>query len=311
MKRITVKYLNDEFDKLKDKLNEMDALKERVAKLEKSLQDVNNAKKVALEKKAPSGEFKCTKCQKTFVYKEDFKKHVASKHGLNHVKCKSCDKVFIKNSDLEVHMEKEHTEVKKFKCEECDMNFVLHWRLKKHQNIHTDNNLKFCHYFNNDKVCPFADLGCMFSHKNAPHCKYQKCTYKLCQYKHSGLTERETNSCKICDYVGTSEDTLKTHLDSVHDDKSSTLTEDEQYFDLYVMHNFSLVYNLFEEGNNHIKCYHCDYISTSDILYHIQGEVFDHLNTKHKDIMESYDTNTFPFENEEHEDFFGLFVDSI
>ena len=78
----------------------MDALKERVAKLEKSLQDVNNAKNVALEKKAPSDEFKCKKCPKTFAYEEDCKKHVASHHGVNHVKCKLCDKVFSKNSDL-------------------------------------------------------------------------------------------------------------------------------------------------------------------------------------------------------------------
>ena len=96
--------------------------------------------------------------------KSDIEKNPdTSKHGKKHTKCKTCAKVFTKNSDLEVHIEIEHTELKKFECAE--------WRLKKHARIHTTNklDLRYCHYFNNEKICPFAKLGCMFMHESAPN----------------------------------------------------------------------------------------------------------------------------------------------
>ena len=85
------------------------------------------------------------------------------------INCSSCKRVFSKNSDLENHLEKDHN-VEKFECENCDKKFALKWRLAKHEKMHIRKNRKKCHYFNNQKACPFEKLGCMFEHSAAGEC---------------------------------------------------------------------------------------------------------------------------------------------
>ena len=108
--------------------------------------------------------------------KADIKKPDKKDHKASSIKCDLCDKVFSRNSELEAHLERVHNEEKKFKCHECEMTFMLKWRLGKHVSIHTEKDglLKFCHYFNNDKTCPYANIGCMFLHKNAPTCHFKE-----------------------------------------------------------------------------------------------------------------------------------------
>jgi hypothetical protein len=56
-----------------------------------------------------------------------------------------------------------------------------------HGKIHSDRSTKYCHYFNNGKVCPFEELGCKFLHILSEKCKFdQLCYKKLCSYQHSG-----------------------------------------------------------------------------------------------------------------------------
>ena len=75
------------------------------------------------------------------------------------------------------------------------------------------------------KECPYDIIGCMFLHADSENCKFkEKCTKKLCQYKH--LEEIETNTeneesendevnecfkCEKCDYKFRNKDDLKTH----------------------------------------------------------------------------------------------------
>ena len=62
----------------------------------------------------------------------------------------------------------------------------MKWRLDKHNKAHEMLNVKFCHYLNNNKVCPFEEIGCKFKHSIAKECRLQKqCRNKLCQFKHS------------------------------------------------------------------------------------------------------------------------------
>ena len=46
-------------------------------------------------------------------------------------------------------------------------------------------NLKlFCHFFNNNKTCPYSK-ECIFLHQDSPICKYgKKCERMLCMFKH-------------------------------------------------------------------------------------------------------------------------------
>ena len=88
-------------------------------------------KELDLEKKV-----QCKQCCKTFCTEEDLLRHDKSKHNREPVSCKTCDKKFPKNSDLEFHLETEHEIPKTFKCDKCDMAFMLTWRLNKHMSIH-------------------------------------------------------------------------------------------------------------------------------------------------------------------------------
>ena len=82
------------------------------------------------------------------------------------------------------------------------MKFFLNWRLKKHEALHTSQITRNCHYFNNNKRCPFDDLGCMFAHRESDICKFdQVCSKSLCSYKHSNknptpLESSENDTCQ-------------------------------------------------------------------------------------------------------------------
>ena len=104
--------------------------------------------------------------------------------ALNLTKCKECDEVFTWNSDLEKHMIQEHEHDRKFGCEVCDKKFVLEWRLKKHMKMHVEEVNK-CHFFNNNKNCPYDDIGCKFLHEPSGKCKFDDCSNQLCQFNHS------------------------------------------------------------------------------------------------------------------------------
>ena len=61
----------------------------------------------------------------------------------------------------------------------------MKWRLDKHEKAHTLENIKFCHYFNNEKNCPYEEVGCMFKHEQSQVCRYKdNCSNKLCQFHH-------------------------------------------------------------------------------------------------------------------------------
>ena len=118
--------------------------------------------------------------------RNDLKNHYKRNHDAISIKCNTN---FSQNCDLELHLQSEHNTEKKFKCDKCEMRFVLKWRLQKHAGIHEEkniSNMKYCHYFNNNRKCPFETLGCMFKHENTPQCRYiGKCYKDLCPFKHN------------------------------------------------------------------------------------------------------------------------------
>ena len=70
--------------------------------------------------------------------------------------------------------------------------FHLKWRLKKHEQNHTKNSRAgYCHYYNNQKECPFVNAGCMFKHVKSGLCQNKNCTRPLCQFEHRDVTLEE------------------------------------------------------------------------------------------------------------------------
>ena len=152
---------------------------------------------------------KCKECDIAFTDKAGLKRHMHATHPKIY-KCKDCDKAFDECWKFEMHV-KDHDSEEEFKCDICNKSFFLEWRFRQHLRGHHDSGRKFCHYFNNDKLCPFQLIGCKFKHENSQLCVYGKrCQTYLCQHKHSieeaiSLNEQsiDTTVSEISDLQGT------------------------------------------------------------------------------------------------------------
>ena len=92
--------------------------------------------------------------------------------GKNAIKCDHCDEVFEQNHELENHMRSLQLE-KQFKCEKCPQELFLEWRMKKHAKGHNGQVLRKCHFFNNNKCCPYELIGFKFLHQTSENCRFQ------------------------------------------------------------------------------------------------------------------------------------------
>ena len=127
---------------------------------------------------------KCEECRQIFKTRADLKSHVRSSHP-KHITCNQCELSFTESWQLEMHL-KTHNAVKEFKCDECGKEFYLKWRFSQHIKTHKCPKVKHCHYFNNNKVCPYEEVGCKFKHTKSSQCRNKNnCKTKLCAFQHS------------------------------------------------------------------------------------------------------------------------------
>ena len=180
---------------------------------------------------------KCRECGEKFEKKEILKKHVAECHP-KQINCDKCPETFDQHWKLEEHA-KTHSGEKPYQCNICDKSFILQWRLKKHIQGHEQRNVKFCHYYNNNKVCKFEEIsGCMFKHENAPVCKNLKnCRIKKCQFSHNLINDKEADS------------SLET-VDNLTDTSDCEMCS-------HTMHNERVVVN--HKNENFQQCSECSY----------------------------------------------------
>ena len=187
----------------------------------------------------------CNECDMAFKAKKDLKEHLQACH-VRKVKCKICDESFDKNCHLEEHIKENHEADKMYECDKCEKTFILKWRMKKHREGH-DMVLKKCHYFNNNKICPFEKIGCMFDHTRSGPCKYgSKCKVALCAFKHEP-SENDTEG-----------ELIETLVESVESESDEELIEKFEQYD--GMEKF--------EANKVI----CDFFCNDKFGYHRCGE---------------------------------------
>ena len=74
-----------------------------------------------------------------------------------------CEKSFKDEDNLQQHKDKMH---EKFECDECEKVFGYESVLENHKETAHENAELFCHYFNNNKYCPFED-HCIFVHEES------------------------------------------------------------------------------------------------------------------------------------------------
>ena len=161
--------LQDEFGDLKYKI---DTLVEKYVILEKKYEK-------SMSKKRKTN-FKCKKCGEKLETVKDLQNHKKENSLCKETfECDDCGKHFYDESKLNEHVKTHKT----YSCDECDLEFKYEGILVKHMEAAHENNL-YCHYYNNDKECPFDDQ-CIFLHDDSENCKYGKaCERNLCMYKH-------------------------------------------------------------------------------------------------------------------------------
>ena len=171
---MSVKNLEVEFKSLK---NEFTDLKSKIDILVKKYENLEKKYEKSLSKKKNIN-FKCKTCDEKFGTVKELQNHKESCAGT--YQCEECDKCFTEESKLDEHMKKHE----KFPCDECDKVYDYEGTLEKHKSgVHEDFEI-FCHFFNNNKDCPFDDQ-CIYLHEESDNCKYGKsCERILCMFKH-------------------------------------------------------------------------------------------------------------------------------
>ena len=241
---------NNEFDKAVKRISHLESFmkkfetnKDSIEKLKQSkivtenhsskFENTNVSQSLNLNNKDLEKTFKCNECKIVVKNKRDLKAHIKVFHqNTKEIICKDCNKTFKQNWELELHS-KEHNKENQFKCTVCDKSFLLEWRLNKHLENHNDTKKKiFCHYFNNQKLCPYEEIGCMFLHKENKPCKNEgECKRILCQFRHANSDGGESNieinkkeicrekaiSCDQCNFEATNDETIKIHKQTVHE----------------------------------------------------------------------------------------------
>ena len=127
---------------------------------------------------------KCKLCDKRYDQFANLKAHMKADHPCK-FNCNYCDLKFSNRFNLEEHLVDVHEKKKNIQCDQCDIKFLSNWKYAKHLMLHQETSRRMCHYFNNNKECPFEKSGCKFAHKDAPRCENNNlCTRTMCQYKH-------------------------------------------------------------------------------------------------------------------------------
>ena len=197
-----VESLKEKVENLALKVKKMEALEEKIKHLEDELKGYKTKESEGVKSKRVQERVLCSKCEDTFATKKMLMDHIKA-HHFRDIICSDCDLTFDEQWKLEKHLSTEHGKEKTFDCDHCDKSFYTKWRLRKHVRSHDDDNMKFCHYFNNSKKCPYEEFGCRFRHAQSAQCKFENnCENRLCQFRHQN--DPGTWTCKELNWEGKS-----------------------------------------------------------------------------------------------------------
>ena len=79
---------------------------------------------------------KCSQCPKTYFIEKQLKVHVSMTHTSLKL-CELCDFTTPRGERLRRHMKIKHSDVRPFKCDQCDLSFKMNFMLRKHKVTHT------------------------------------------------------------------------------------------------------------------------------------------------------------------------------
>uniref|UniRef100_A0A8D0GID8 GDNF inducible zinc finger protein 1 n=1 Tax=Sphenodon punctatus TaxID=8508 RepID=A0A8D0GID8_SPHPU len=94
-----------------------------------------NLKKSGEDKKKRGGYFKCSTCEKEFLYEKSFLKHIKHSHGIAAqiiYRCETCSQTFANRCNLKSHQRHVHSSERHFPCEHCGKKFKRKKDVKRH-----------------------------------------------------------------------------------------------------------------------------------------------------------------------------------
>ena len=234
---------------------------------------------------------KCSQCSAKFDSKKTLNVHIRKCHKQNY-QCTLCEYECHQISNLDEHMALKHPNGKIFSCNHCGIKFMSEARMKMHVKMHNQaSKIKFCHYFNNLKPCPYERYGCKFKHSDSPLCMYGKmCKKKLCQNKHK--EDRNTNDdMGAIQNVGDVPE--QTKVDDEVKSKNSLTLEQFEARDIYCDNYCSKEENVHTHTSLAFKKYRG--VSDLESMVNIQCDLCEHTST---DMIE----HQSHFENSHHDE---------
>jgi hypothetical protein len=131
---------------------------------------------------------RCTNCDK-ILESGKVLKNPKKKSSTGEFKCDQCKKEFDQEWKMNAH-ERKH---KRYQCDRCDESFEYQDILRKHKLVSHENTKLYCHFYNNEKTCPY-DERCIFLHEDSTFCKYDpNCERDFCMFKHRITQEEQEN----------------------------------------------------------------------------------------------------------------------
>ena len=157
--------LNSEFEDLKVKINLM-------------IQKYDDLEK---EIKKPKQKFQCIKCNLKFENTRELEKQNARSSACQaNYDCDQCELSHTSETQLMRHKKKHG----KFSCDKCEREYNFEGVLEKHIDVVHKSMKIFCHYYNNNKDCPYSDQ-CIYAHEDAVDCMFgNDCERILCMFRH-------------------------------------------------------------------------------------------------------------------------------
>ncbi|XP_062582509.1 uncharacterized protein LOC134244266 [Saccostrea cucullata] len=182
--------------------------------------------KLRLHVRGHTGEkpFKCDICNYRAVDNGSIKKHMAIHSDDKPIKCQTCPYSCRTSSQLVVHLRR-HTGDTPFSCLYCDSKFKIKSDMKRHMRTHTGEKPFKC------EQCDFScsaksnlvshyNVHHSSSKKTCEHCDFSTSSKKLFfEHQKTHTTPDPENICKVCQYVCSNKQTLKTHMANAHNYK--------------------------------------------------------------------------------------------
>ena len=219
MTRKTVKDLDVEVTSLK---NELDDLKSKLKELSDIIEK-NNRGGMSNHNRI----FKCKICSDEFTALSELRKH-KKVHMSGPLQCDVCSKTFNEEWKMNAHA-KLH---KKYCCDDCDKTFEYQNLKDMHVKIVHQNVKLYCHYYNNDKDCPFEE-ECVFLHEDSEDCRYaDTCERENCMFKHGSDGDGDDKEDESEDVDDEQDDENDDEIDEESDDD-----EDDDEFNVTFLYS--------------------------------------------------------------------------